>query len=68
MIQCVMAYHENHGYRLSSETEPENWEELLDEVEGEPELIEHVHGFPPYTHAYRMPNGAVYLVAIPAPD
>jgi hypothetical protein len=66
MIQCVMAYRENDGYRLSGETEPEDWEELLDEVEGEPELIEHVHGFPPYTHAYRMPNGVVYLVAIPA--
>ncbi|MBV8134956.1 MAG: hypothetical protein JO121_04830 [Deltaproteobacteria bacterium] len=68
MIQCVMAHRENDGYCLRDETEPEDWEELLDEVEGEPELIEHVRGFPPYTHAYRMPNGAVYLVAIPTPD
>jgi hypothetical protein len=59
MIQCVKAYRENHGYRLSSETEPEDWDELLEEVEGEPELIEHVRASPPYTHAYRMPNGAV---------
>jgi hypothetical protein len=56
------------GYRLSGETEPEDWEELLDEVVGEPELIEHMRGFPPCAHAYRMPNGAVYLDAIPASD
>jgi hypothetical protein len=63
MIQCIMVQEQNGSYRRISDAEVEDWEELLDTIEGDPELIERVEGPAPYTHAYRLPNGAVYLVA-----
>lgn len=63
MIQCLMVYERNGSYHQVAEAEVEDWEEILDEVEGEPQLIESIEGWPPYTHVYRLPDGSVYLVA-----
>jgi hypothetical protein len=68
MIQCLMVYERKGRYHRIPETEVEDWEELLDAIEGEPQLIERVDGWPPYTHAYRFPDGSVYLVASGAQD
>jgi len=63
MIQCVLVFERNRKYHRIPDAEVEDWEELLDGIEGEPQLIERIDGWAPYTHAYRMPDGAVYLVA-----
>jgi len=63
MIQCLMVSHRDGGYHLIPGTEVEDWSELLDLTEGEPQLIERVERWNPYTHAYRLPDGSVYLVA-----
>lgn len=63
MIQCLRVREHNRTYHLISDTEAEDWEEILDLIEGEPQLIERVEGWQPYTHAYRLPDGTVYLVA-----
>ena len=63
MIQCLMAYKRAGSYHRIAEAEVEDWEEILDEVEGEPQLIESIEGCPPYAHVYRLPEGSVYLVA-----
>ena len=63
MTQCIMVSEHNGDYHRIATAEVEDWEELLEGIEGEPELIEVVKSHPPYTHAYRMPDGAVYLVA-----
>ena len=63
MIQCIMVYEQHGGYRRIAEAEVEDWEEILDAIEGEPKLIQSIEGWPPYTHVYRLPDGSVYLVA-----
>ncbi|HKM99182.1 MAG TPA: hypothetical protein VJX23_01605 [Candidatus Binataceae bacterium] len=63
MIRCVMVFERNRKYHRIPDAEVEDWEELLEAIEGEPQLIERIDGWAPYTHAYRMPDGAVYLVA-----
>ena len=68
MIQCLMVYERNGSYHQVSEAEVEDWEEILDAIEGEPELIESIEGWPPYTHVYRLPDGSLYLVACGTQD
>ena len=63
IIQCLMADARDGRYHRIPDAEVEDWEELLDVIEGEPELIETIEGWPPYTHVYRLPEGSVYLVA-----
>jgi hypothetical protein len=60
MIRCVMVLARNG----IPDAEVEDWEEILDGIDGEPELIEPIEGWAPYTHAYRMPDRSVYLVAL----
>jgi len=67
MIQCVMVFARDGRYRRIPDTEVEDWEEVLEGIDGEAELIERIAGWAPYTHAYRMPDRSVYLVAI-APE
>jgi len=62
MSQCLMVFQRNHTYHRIPDAEVEDWEELLDSFDGEPQLIGRVEGWAPYTHAYRLPVGAVYLV------
>jgi hypothetical protein len=63
MIQCILVYERDGRYHRIPDAEVEDWEELLDVIEGEPTLIEPIEGWPPYTHVYRLPDGSVYLVA-----
>ena len=63
MIQCLMVDERDGSYHRIAEAEVEDWEEILDLVEGEPELIDTIEGWPPFTHVYRLPDGEVYLVA-----
>jgi len=58
-----MVYEKDGRYRRIAEAEVEDWEELLEAIEGEPKFIERIEGWPPYTHVYRLPDGSVYLVA-----
>jgi hypothetical protein len=62
MIRCVMVFARNGKY-----AEVEDWEEVLEGIDGEPELIEPIEGWAPYTHAYRLPDRSVYLVALVKP-
>jgi hypothetical protein len=66
MIKCIMVYARGGKYLRIPDAEVEDWKELLDGIDGEPELIERVSEYPPYTHAYRMPDRTVYLVALEA--
>jgi hypothetical protein len=58
-----MVYERDGSYHQVSEAEVEDWEEILDEIEGEPQMIGRIEGWPPYTHVYRLPDGSLYLVA-----
>ncbi len=64
MRQCLMVYERNRIYHRIPDAEVEDWDELLDSIDGEPRLIERVEGWAPYTHAYRLPEGSVYLVKL----
>jgi hypothetical protein len=64
MVQCVMVYERNRKYHRIPDAEVEDWDEVLDAIDGEPHLIERIEGWKPYTHAYRLPDGSVYLVAM----
>jgi len=63
MIQCERVTHHNGAYHRIAEAEVEDWSDLLDVIEGEPQLIGPVEQWSPYTHAFRLPDGSVYLVA-----
>ncbi len=63
MAQCLMVNERGGVYHMIPDTEPEEWSEVLDTIDGDPQLIELLRGWAPYTHAYRMPDGSVYLVA-----
>jgi hypothetical protein len=47
MIRCLMVYQRDGRYHRNAEAEVEDWEEILDAVEGEPQLIESIEGWPP---------------------
>ena len=68
MGQCLMVYERNRTYHRIPDAEVEDWDELLDSVDREPQLIERVEGWTPYTHAYRLSDGAVYLVELGTQD
>ena len=64
MARCIMVFRRGGRYHRIPETEIEDWEEVLDAIDGEPELIEGVSGWEPYTHAFRLPDASVYLVVL----
>jgi hypothetical protein len=64
MIRCIMVFARGGKYIRIPDAEVEDWEELLDGIDGQPECIERVEGMAPYTCAYRMPDRTIYLVAI----
>lgn len=66
MAQCLLVFQRNQKYYRIPDTEVEDWDEVLEELDAAPRLIERVEGWAPYTHAYRLPNGSVYLVAKPS--
>jgi hypothetical protein len=66
MARCMLVYHRNEKYFRVPDAETEDWDEVREELDAEPRLIERVEGFAPYTHAFRLPNGSVYLVALEA--
>jgi hypothetical protein len=59
-----MVFSRNGRYHRIPETEIEDWEEVLDAIDGKPQLIERVSGWEPYTHAFRLPDKSVYLVVL----
>ncbi len=64
MARCILVYQRKEKYFRIPDAEVEDWDEVREELDAEPQLIERVEGWAPYTHAYRLPNGAVYLVAL----
>ena len=64
MPRCVLIFERKGKYHRIPDAEVEDWNEVLEELEGAPQLIERVQGWTPYSHAYRLPNGQVYLVAL----
>ena len=46
----------------------EDWDEVREEFDAPPRLLGRVEGWARYTHAYRLPNGSVYLVALEAKE
>lgn len=64
MTQCIMVFRRSGRYYRIPETEVEDWEEVLDAIDGEPKLIERANGWEPYTHAYQLPDRSIYLVAL----
>ncbi len=68
MAQCLLVFERNRKYHRIPDAEVEDWDEVLEELDGEPQLIERVEGWAPYTHAYRLPDGSVYLLALGAEE
>ena len=64
MARCLLVFQRNEKYYRIPDAEVEDWDEVREELDDEPQLIGQVEGWPPYKHAYRMPNGQVYLVAL----
>jgi len=64
MAQCLLVFERDRKYHRIPDAEVEDWDEVCEELDAEPRLIERVDGWAPYTHAYRLPNGSVYLVAL----
>jgi hypothetical protein len=62
MARCLLVYQRKDKYFRIPDAEVEDWGEVREELDSEPRLIERVAGWAPYTRAYRMPNGSVYLV------
>jgi len=44
MIQCLMVHERDGSYHRIADAEVEDWEEVLDAIEGEPQLIESIEG------------------------
>ncbi len=65
MTRCIMVFRRDGRYHRIPETEVEDWEEVLDAIDGEAQLIERISGWEPYTHAFRLPDASVYLVVLP---
>jgi hypothetical protein len=63
MAQCLLVFERNGKYHRIPDAEVEDWDEVREELDIPPQLIACVEGWAPYTHAFRLPNGAVYLVA-----
>jgi hypothetical protein len=53
-------------YHRIPDTESEDCEEVLEAIDGEPELIECLSGWEPYTHVFRLPDASVDPVALAA--
>jgi len=68
MVRCLLVFQRKEKYYRIPDAEVEDWDEVREELDAEPRLIEAVEGWAPYTHAYRLPNGSVYLVAQEASD
>jgi hypothetical protein len=68
MAQCLLVFERNCKYHRIPDAEIEDWDEVQEELDGEPRLIERVDGWAPYTHAYRLPDGSVYLVVLAAEE
>jgi hypothetical protein len=68
MAECLLVFERNSKYHRIPDAEVEDWDEILEELDGEPHLIGSVEGWAPYTHAYRLPDGSVYLVALAAEE
>ncbi len=66
MARCLLVYQRKEKYYRIPDAEVEDWDEVREELDSQPQLIERVEGWAPYTHAYRLPNGSVYLVALEA--
>jgi len=58
MPRCVTGLRAKGKYHRIPDAEVENWDEVLEELDGEPQLIERVEGFAPYNHAFRLPDGS----------
>ncbi len=68
MAQCLLVFERNRKYHRIPDAEVEDWDEVLEGLDAEPQLIERIEEWPPYTHAYRLPDGSVYLVALEAEE
>jgi len=66
MTRCIMVSRGGGRYHQIPEAEIEDWEEVLETIDGEPALVERLTGWEPYTHAFRLPDASVYLVALKA--
>ena len=66
MARCIMVFRSRGRYHRIPETEIENWEEVLDAVDRKPVLIERLIGWEPYSQAFRVPDGSVYMVTLEA--
>ncbi len=68
MAQCLLVFERDRKYHRIPDAEVEDWDEVMDGLDGEPQLIGRVEEWPPYTHAYRLPDSSVYLVALEAEE
>ncbi len=66
MSQCLLVFERNGKFHRIPDAEVEDWSEVREELEGEPHLIGRIEGWAPYNHAFRLPDGSVYLVALEA--
>lgn len=64
MTRCVQVFRRGNRYLRIPDTEIEDWDEVREGSDGEPQFVETVSGFEPYTHAFRLPEGIFYLVAL----
>jgi len=68
MAQCLLVFERDGKYRRIPDAEVEDWDEVVEQLDADAQLIGPVDGWAPYTHAYRLPDGSVYLVALKAEE
>ncbi|HYL57526.1 MAG TPA: hypothetical protein VEU51_01545 [Candidatus Acidoferrales bacterium] len=64
MSQCLLVAERNGKYYRIPDAEVEDWSEVREELDGEPQLLGRIERWAPYNHAFRLPDGSVYLVAL----
>jgi len=68
MAECLLVSERDGKYRRIPDAEVEDWDEVVEQLDSDPQLIGPVEAWAPYTHAYRLPDGSVYLVALEAEE
>ena len=62
MTRCIQVFARQGRYLRIPDTEIEDWDEVREGSDHKPQMLGPVAEWPPYTHAFRLPDGTIYLV------
>lgn len=62
MTRCIQVFERQGRYLRIPDTEIEDWDEVREGSDQKPQILGPVTQWPPYTHAFRLSDGTIYLV------